>query len=169
MEFTEGRNNNYLVHGVFTTLIIGILSMVTKGLLLPLLLIPIGLFAAKNGLEVDFYKKRYRIFGSFFGFHFGKWYSYQSPTKVILILSSENASLGGSVVLTGYFPKMSSKSLTYNVLIQTESGNHLLFESLSYRFAQTIAKSIAKKYEIGLEDKVAEKLRKRNVRKAVHQ
>lgn len=168
MIFSEGRNNNYLVQGIFLTLGVIIVSFLTGGLLAPLVFIPIGLFIATNGLEVDTRKGRYRVYGSFYGWRFGRWYSFSQPTGLRIALSTENFNFVGYAGTGGYLPQMSGKSLTYNVFLETEQGEYLLFESLSYKFAQSIAQGLGQKMKVPITDSIAEKLRKRYMTKTVH-
>lgn len=171
MIFIEGRNNSYLIPGVFVTLGVVIVSFVSAGKLIPLILVPIGLFAAQNGLELDVSKKRYRVFGTFYGFRFGRWYSYSNPLAIRINLSSENHHFEGFVgggMPGAYLPKLSGKSLTYNVYLETDKGDCLLFESLSYKFAQKIAKGLQGRYQIELKDTIAEKLRNRTARRVTY-
>ena len=166
----EGFTNNYLIPGILGFVFGVILSVILhyKGfpqyftfIGAPIIGISLILVTGTNGLEIDLDKMLFRKYGSFFWIKIGRWKLLETPKSAQLHLSSESSQTFGTVGMVGYVlpNKGKVKSVTYDIAIQTKSGNWIkIYDFLDYKNAKKALKSIATKMEIPLRDKVREKL-----------
>jgi hypothetical protein len=171
LELNEGNTNNFLIHGlgVSVAAILGFVLFWPLGVLLTIA--AIGVFAGTNGLEVDTAGRRYRKFGRIWFVKFGTWERINDPVKVKLVLSSENMTTEQIATMTmmpgAYVPNISSKVLTYDILLVDSSGKSTpVYDFLQYGNAKKALQGIADGFGIERVDKVAEKLEENRAKRS---
>lgn len=156
---SEGMTNTYLVQGV-GVLVLGVACFwLSPFIALPVLILAVGLLAAETGVILDTDEKQYKNYMSLFGFKIGKWHSFKTARTVILILSSENATVHGMTPGIGIARSASVKIRTYDVLFVDASNTPQIMNDFStYKTARSAFKHLEVSLGVTGRDYVAEKL-----------
>lgn len=177
LNINEGLTNNYLIPGVFGCLVSIAITVYFPYIGIPLLILSTAWFAATNGLEISEDGLYYRRYAGYLGFKIGRWKPLVSPTKALLIISSETSSMFKNVGMglnAPYFMGGSfygrngkMKSLTYDIILYSSAMERtILYNFLSYKDAKAALLALENKLGLETEDRVAEKVaRNRNRRR----
>lgn len=150
---SEGKTNTLIVPAIFGILIgIGFFFFIpVAGLII--LGVSISLFSATNGLEITNSGNGYRKYTDYFGLRYGTWHPLNSVGEVELKLSVD-----ADTVRT-YTGRMELKSVTYDLIIELESGDKQpIYEFLEYKSARLALEQLATVLQVGSVDYVAIKM-----------
>ena len=125
----EGMTNEYLIHGLSSLILGGLLGFIHPALFLLILPISIGLFCVSTGIEIDKQGLKMRKYKSIFGLRTGRWVNLKTWKKITLQLSIEH-STGGATTLVGVMPSV-GKVRSYDLTLIGENGNKKQFTSFT--------------------------------------
>ncbi len=167
----EGKTFIYLIPIIFCSIASLISFVFFWPLGIVLAVISIILSLAETGLELDQQTMKYRSFKSLLGYMWGTWKKIPQPESFHLRLSVESESyrdytFGAS---TNYYggSTATSKSITYDVLVQTQSEKWItLYEFLSYKKALVVIRALEEMKTFEVTDHIALKLQENQARRA---
>jgi hypothetical protein len=168
----EGKTLNYLI----PTILCAIASLISFVLFFPLgillIIICIQLALIETGIEFNGETLVYRKFKLIFGVKRGKWKNIPDPDSFHLRLSVESHTYktyfpGGSGATFYGGSNSTSKSITYDVLVHTKTGQWIiLYEFLSYKRALQFMKHLSSLDKFEVTDHIALKLEENRQKRA---
>lgn len=128
-----------------------------------LMVISIGFFFGKMGVQIDNKSGHYRTFMNVWFTNFGKWKRIKPDDFVTLSLSASNShmKMGGieNVLIA------SSKSIFYLLTIQDKDGQKDVMRFRSYRKARKTMDTLHKSFQIDFLDEISQKLYKNRTKR----
>ncbi len=161
----EGKTYEYVVHGL-VIFILGLILLPIHWILTSfVLLISIGLFTIKTGVEINFETNSIRKYSNLLGFKGGKWYDLRRYHAVELRYNSQRLA-AGYVNWSGYFSPKPRSIATYDLLLINKQGESLLLNPfLSFSAGDRTTEALKKINGLAVRNFAAERLARQKKKK----